>query len=172
MRCRSRRAIGTCRVCCRSWSVLSEIDQCDARPLVCPHSFLWSGWRGVPPSTCECDGIATAIQHPSLAVNIQTIGGRAAIYIGRTAQSTKKRRAQAPRSSAHKCADVGLSSAKLLGRSGEVVGDGVARRADARRDVEFVVNRAQMLTDGPLANGEALGNFRVRQAARDESKHL
>jgi hypothetical protein len=39
-----------------------------------------------PVSTCECHGVATAIQHPVLAVNIETIGARAEAYIGRTAQ--------------------------------------------------------------------------------------
>ena len=59
-----------------------------------------------------------------------------------------------------------------LARLDEVVGDGEARRTNARGNVEFGVDRSQMLADGPLANREEVGDFRIRQATRDEYQNF
>lgn len=56
--------------------------------------------------------------------------------------------------------------------SDEVVVDGEARRADARGDVELAVNRAQVLGDCSLTDGEPLANLGIRQPSGNERENL
>ena len=52
------------------------------------------------------------------------------------------------------------------------MGDGEARRADARGDVELAVDGAEMLADGALADAEALADFGIRQSTGNERKNF